>query len=150
MALESPVATHVAVPAGNVAEARLARGTRPLSPRMRLPALRQFALSLPETTSVAQWGGLVFKVAGKVFFMIGLDGETEDGVIFKCTPEEFAALTEIDGIVQAPYFAKRHWVRVEDLAALPLPELQRRIRRSYDLVVAKLPKTARERLAPAG
>lgn len=116
---------------------------------MRLPALRRFALSLPQTTHVAQWGGQVFKVAEKVFFMINLDGETLDGVIFKCTPEEFAELTDIDGIEQAPYFAKRHWVHVADPAALPLPELQRRIRRSYDLVVAKLPKKIQAKLAAA-
>jgi predicted DNA-binding protein (MmcQ/YjbR family) len=114
---------------------------------MRLPALRQFALSLPQTTVVSQWGGLVFKVAEKVFFMISLDGETIDGVIFKCTPEEFAELTEIDGIAQAPYFAKRHWVRVADLDALPRAELELRIRRSYDLVVANLPKKVQAALA---
>lgn len=107
---------------------------------MRLHALRKFALSLPHTTWVEQWGGLVFKVAGKVYLMLALDGETVDGVVFKCTPEEFDELTEIDGIAQAPYFAKRHWVRVGDLLALPAPELERRIRRSYDLVVANLPK----------
>jgi predicted DNA-binding protein (MmcQ/YjbR family) len=32
------------------------------------------------------------------------------------------------------------WVRVGDLAALPDAELKRRIRRSYDLVAAGLPK----------
>ena len=46
----------------------------------------------------------------------------------------------MDGITQAPYFAKRHWVRLADLLALPAAELERRIRRSYDLVVANLPK----------
>lgn len=108
---------------------------------MRLAALRQFALSLPHTTWVKQWGEcLVFKVAGKMFLILALDGETIDGVVFKCTPEEFDELTEIDGIAQAPYCAKRHWVRVSDLLALPPAELERRIRRSYDLVVAKLPK----------
>ena len=109
---------------------------------MRLHALRSFALSLPHATVVKQWGeNLVFKVAGKMFLIIGLDGEVIDGVIFKCTPDhEFDELTEIDGIAQAPYCAKRHWVRVGDLAALPAPELERRIRHSYDLVVAKLPK----------
>lgn len=111
---------------------------------MRLPALRQFALSLPHTTLVKQWGEcLVFKVAAKMFFLIVLDGETVEGVIFKCTPEEFGGLTDIDGIIQAPYCAKRHWVKVEDLAALPTAELERRIRRSYDLVLAKLPKKVR-------
>ncbi|ATC65146.1 hypothetical protein CMV30_14945 [Nibricoccus aquaticus] len=114
---------------------------------MRLPALRQFALSLPQTTWVKQWGEcLVYKVAGKMFLIIALDGETIDGVVFKCTPEEFDDLTDIDGITQAPYCAKRHWVRVGDLAALSAAELERRIRRSYDLVVAKLPKKTRATL----
>ena len=108
---------------------------------MRLPALRLFALSLPHTTWVKQWGEcLVFKVAGKMFLIIALDAETIDGVVYKCTPDEFDELTEIDGIAQAPYCAKRHWVRVDDLAALSAAELERRIRRSYDLVVEKLPK----------
>ena len=107
---------------------------------MRLDRLNSFALALPQTTVVSQWGGLVFKVAEKVFFMINLDGDVLSGVIFKCTPEEFAVLTDVDGIAQAPYFAKRMWVKVEDLAALPEPELNQRIRHSYDLIVAKLPK----------
>ncbi len=114
---------------------------------MRLPALRRFALSLPHTTVVKQWGEcLVFKVAGKMFLIIALDAEVIDGVVFKCTPEEFDDLTDIDGITQAPYCARRHWVRVADLAALPAAELERRIRRSYDLVVAKLTKKLRAEL----
>ena len=110
------------------------------NPPVRLPALRQFALSLPQTKVVNQWGGLVFKVVEKMFLLIVLDGETIEGVTLKCTPEEFDELTEIDGIIQAPYCAKRLWVCVTDLSALPPAELERRIRRSYDLVVAKLPK----------
>ena len=114
---------------------------------MRLSALRQFALSLPQVTWVKQWGEcLVFKVAGKMFLILVLDAETIEGVVFKCTPDEFDELTEIDGITQAPYCAKRHWVRVGDLDALPASELDRRIRRSYDLVVAKLPKKTRATL----
>ena len=88
---------------------------------MRLDRLKSFALALPQTTVVSQWGGLVFKVVGKMFFMTTLDGEVIEGVIFKCTPEEFDELTEIDGIGQAPYCAKRMWVKVSDLAALPEP-----------------------------
>ena len=115
---------------------------------MRLHSLRQFALSLPHTTWVKQWGEcLVYKVAGKMFLIIALDAETIDGVVFKCSPDEFDALIEIDGIMQAPYCAKRHWVRVSDLDALTAAELERRIRRSYDLVVAKLPKKIRATLS---
>ena len=108
---------------------------------MRLAHLKSFALALPHTTVVKQWGEcLVYKVAGKMFLIIALEGETIAGVIFKCTPGEFDGLTDIDGIIQAPYCAKRHWVKLEDPAALPENELHARIRRSYDLVFAKLPK----------
>lgn len=114
---------------------------------MRLPALRSFALGLPHTTVVKQWGEcLVFKVAGKIFFLIALDGDLADRVIFKCTPEEFDVLVEIDGVGQAPYCAKRLWVQVADLTALPAAELERRIRASYLLVVAKLSKKMRTSL----
>jgi len=116
---------------------------------MRLAALRSFALGLPHTTVVKQWGEhLVFKVAGKMFLVIGLDAEVIDGITFKCTPDEFDELTDIEGIAQAPYCAKRHWVRVADLSALPAAELERRIRRSYDLVIAKLPKKTQATLKP--
>ena len=107
---------------------------------MRLDRLKSFALALPQTTVVSQWGGLVFKVAEKIFLMINLDGDVLSGVIFKCTPDEFDELTDIEGIAQAPYFAKRMWVKLEDLAALPEPDLNKRIRHSYDLIVVKLPK----------
>ena len=118
---------------------------------MHLHALRSFALGLPHTTVVKQWGeNLVFKVAGKMFLIVGLDGELNDGHTLKCTPDEFDGLTEIDGIAQAPYCAKRHWVRVADLGALPASELERRIRRSYDLVVANLPKKFQATLRPGG
>jgi predicted DNA-binding protein (MmcQ/YjbR family) len=111
---------------------------------MRLDRIKSFALSLPQTTVVKQWGEcLVFKVVGKMFLLVALDGTVITGVIFKCTPEEFDELTQIDGIGQAPYCAKRLWVRVEDLAALPEPELLQRIHASYRLVVAKLPKKTR-------
>ena len=137
----SAVGFAVKVPIEGSAAHGLIPNTRLPRCGMRLPALRLFALSLPHTTWVKQWGEcLVFKVAGKMFLIIALDAETIDGVVFKCTPDEFDELTEIDGITQAPYCAKRHWVRVGDLAALPAAELERRIRRSYGLVVAKLPK----------
>ncbi len=116
---------------------------------MRLDRLRTFALGLPQTTVVKQWGEcLVFKVAGKMFFLIALDAGVIDGVIFKCKPEEFDGLTDIDGVIQAPYCAKRHWVRVGDLDAIPEKELSALVRHSYDLVVAKLPRKVRATLPP--
>lgn len=113
---------------------------------MLLDRLQAFALSLPQVTVVAQWGGLVYKVAGKVFLVLSLDGSVLEGVTFKVPPDEFDELTAIDGIGQAPYFAKRLWVHVSDLAALPEPQLKNRICRSHALVAAGLPKKIRAAL----
>jgi len=93
-----------------------------------------------------QWGGLVFKVAGKVFAVLALEpGAT--WLSFKCTPEEFAELTEQVGVIQAPYFAKNHWVALETEDALPVGELESRLKRSYELIVDKLPKKTRASLS---
>lgn len=114
---------------------------------MRLDRLQASALGLPHTTVVKQWGEhLVFKVAGKMFMIVGLDGHLIDGVTCKCTPSEFDELTEIDGITQAPYCAKRHWFRIADLGVVTESRLQALIRRSYDLVVAGLPKKRQREL----
>lgn len=108
---------------------------------MRLHALRQFALSLPHTTVVKQWGeNLVFKVGGKIFLIISIDGDLVEAVGFKCSAADFRRLTDLDGIIPAPYLARASWVQVEDLAALPAAELNRCIQQSYALVWAKLPK----------
>lgn len=114
---------------------------------MRLERLKAFALGLPHTTMVKQWGEcLVFKIAGKMFLVLVLDAADIAGVTFKCTPGEFDELVEIDGIIQAPYCAKRHWAQVQDLAALSESALHARIRRSYDLVAAGLPKKTQREL----
>ncbi len=108
---------------------------------MRLHALRQFALGLPHATLSKQWGDhLVFKIAGKIFLIISPDGDTVEALSLKCTPADFQRLTDLDGIVPAPYLARALWVQVEDLAALPAAALEAQIRTSYDLVRAKLPK----------
>ena len=115
---------------------------------MRLESLKACALALPHTAFGKQWGEhLVFKVAGKMFLIVALDGALAESATFKCDPEEFDNLTEIDGLTQAPYCAKRHWVKISDLDALSKVEFQHRIRHSYDLVVAKLPKKIRDTLA---
>jgi len=114
---------------------------------MAMEWVRQYCLSFPEATETVQWGNdLVFKVAGKMFAVMGL----EPGAVvlsFKCTPEDFARLTEQQGIVPAPYLARAQWVALELERALPPAELKAKLRNSYDLVVSKLPKTVRSRLA---
>lgn len=117
---------------------------------MRLDRLKTFALSLPHATVQKQWGeNLVFKIGGKMFLLLSLDGELIESLAFKCAPADFRRLTrEIDGIIPAPYLARASWVRVQDLAALPAAELHDRIRQAYELVRAGLPKKMQAQLGP--
>ncbi len=66
---------------------------------------------------------------------------------FKCTPEDFAELTERPGILPAPYSARMHWIALETEDALPRAEIKRLVKVSYDLVIAKLPKKSQAELA---
>src|SRR5580692_1588743 len=119
--------------------------------------LRAYCLSLPHTTEHVPWGDdLVFKVGsktiggketgGKMFAAAALSPRGRR-LSFRCTPEEFAELTERPGIVPAPYRARMHWVALETEDALTRAEIKRLVRLSYDLVVAKLPKKAQAEFA---
>ena len=114
--------------------------------------VRQHCLSFPQATENVQWGNdLVFKVAGKMFAVLCLE-PSQHVLSFKCTPEDFAQLTELPGIVPAPYLARAQWVAFEKINALPVRELKAKLKNSYELVVEKLPKSTRAALnaTPAG
>lgn len=113
---------------------------------MTAEAVREYCLSLPHTTESIQWGNdLVLKVGGKMFAVMVLE-PARVWISFKCTPEGFAELTELPGIIPAPYAARYHWVALETKDALSNSELKERLRQSYDLVREKLPKKARAAL----
>jgi predicted DNA-binding protein (MmcQ/YjbR family) len=102
--------------------------------------VRRICMSYPHATEQIQWGDdLVFKVAGKIFAVAPLS-PAKVTLSFKVTPEEFADLTEQEGIIPAPYVARNQWIALEPSARLSAAELKRLLRQSYDLVVAKLPK----------
>jgi predicted DNA-binding protein (MmcQ/YjbR family) len=110
---------------------------------MSVDWVRRYCLSLPHTTEMVQWeSDLLFKVAGKMYAGMPLEPRAI-WLTLKSTPEEFAELTERPGIVPAPYLARAFWIALEDEDALPVGETKRLIRRSYDLVVAKLRKKTR-------
>ena len=110
---------------------------------MDLDWLRRSCLAFPHATEHVLWGSdLVFKIGGKMF----AGAPTEPAPIclsFKCTPEEFAELVERPGIIPAPYAARYHWVALESEDAMPRAEMKRRLRESYGLVLAGLPKRVR-------
>ena len=109
---------------------------------MNLDSIRRFCMSLPHATENVQWGDdLVFKVGGKMFAVANLNRTQTNKVSFKCTPEKFAELTEIPGIIPAPYSARYHWVSVQTDDALRVSEMEELIRQSHEMVFAKLPST---------
>src|SRR5690242_16797799 len=106
---------------------------------MDFESLRTYCLSLPCATEKIQWeNDLLFQVGGKTFVFAGLSAPWSLSI--KCSPEEFAELIAREGIIPAPYLAQHKWVHVESLTTLPPRELKERIRKSYNAVVAKLPK----------
>jgi predicted DNA-binding protein (MmcQ/YjbR family) len=113
---------------------------------MNIDWVRSYCMSLPHATESLQWGNdLVFKISGKMFAVVVLE-PTKVWLSFKCPPEEFAELIERRDIIPAPYSARYHWVALETEDALTVSELKTLLRRSYDLVVEKLPKKARAAL----
>jgi len=110
---------------------------------MTVEKLRQFCRALPGVTEDVKWGSdLCFSVSGKIFVVTNL--EPPHSIAFKCTPEEFGELVERPGIIPAPYMARNMWVQEEELGGpLERSELERLVKTSYELVVAKLPKSRR-------
>ena len=62
------------------------------------------------------------------------------------TELSFEALTGIDGVGQAPYFAKRAWVSVARGAALSDADLKAYIAASHRMIASKLTRRVRAEL----
>jgi predicted DNA-binding protein (MmcQ/YjbR family) len=114
---------------------------------MNVDWLRELCLSFPGATEQIQWGNdLLFKVGGKMFAATPLE-PAPVCLSFKASPENFAELTERPYIIPAPYLARAQWVALETRDAVPRDELAGLLRKSYELVAAKLPKKIRESLS---
>jgi predicted DNA-binding protein (MmcQ/YjbR family) len=117
---------------------------------MNLESVRRFCKRLPHTTEDIKWGhDLCFLIGGRMFAVGSLDKTEGHCLSFKCTPEEFAEMIEISGIVPAPYMARNHWVMLERFDALRDAEIEARVANSYELVKAKLTKSALAALGKA-
>ncbi len=102
-------------------------------------AIRQFCLDLPHATEVVQWEQhLLFKVGGKMFAIIDLDGHS---CSVRCHPERYGELVEMADIVPASHnMWKYNWVTMETLSAVPDREFRELLTGSYDIVRAGLPR----------
>ncbi|XUY26805.1 MmcQ/YjbR family DNA-binding protein [Agrobacterium sp. rho-8.1] len=98
----------------------------------------------PGVSFVDQWDSHVAKVGDKVFAVLG---QREDWrLVIKCAEESFEILTALDGIAQAPYFAKRKWISISDNSPLNAEDLEHYVRRSYELVAKGLTRKLRAEL----
>jgi predicted DNA-binding protein (MmcQ/YjbR family) len=116
---------------------------------MHLDSIRKYCLSLPHATEDIQWGNdLLFRISGKIFAGISL--EPPNSLLFKCTPEKFEELIELEGIIPAPYMARNKWVMLERLDALRDSEIKSLIKDSYGMIFSKLTKKSQAELSGAG
>lgn len=114
---------------------------------MNVDSIRAYCLAFPGATEKLQWeDNLCFKIAGKIFVMLGLDNPR---MCFKCTPDAFAELIEREDIRPAPYVGRYKWVILDRLDALADAELEDFVRQSYDMVATKAPKRGVTRRAPS-
>jgi predicted DNA-binding protein (MmcQ/YjbR family) len=106
-----------------------------------------FLSERPGVSFVDQWESRVAKVGGKVFTLLSAgSSESQARIVFKVAEESFEILTALDGISQAPYFAKRQWVSVAADADLPDADLKIYIDRSYKIIARGLTKKLRMEL----
>jgi len=111
---------------------------------MNIDQLRKICLGFPGATEQIQWeDNLLFKVGGKMFAITSLE-PARVWLTLKSDPEEFVELTERPGIIPAPYLARAKWISIETADALPQSAVVALLRKSYELVLAKLPQSARK------
>ena len=113
---------------------------------MTAAGLRKIANALPASTEQIQWeNDRVFKVGGKMFACSGI--ERNSHYSFKVDDERFLELTDQRGIAPAPYLARAKWIQINPSECeLPDREIEKLIRRSYELVLAKLPKKTQRQI----
>ena len=106
--------------------------------------------SFPGSTEDIKWGAdLVFSVGEKMFAVTGNEAPAK-GMSFKVDDERFLELTDRPGIIPAPYLARAKWVYVESAKALDDREAAELLRRSYELIFAKLTKKLQRDIAGGG
>lgn len=108
--------------------------------------VRNLCLSFPKATEKVTWGAdLTFRISEKIFAVTVLE-PARVWLSFKCSPENFADLTERTGIIPAPYMARAQWVALETKEALQKEDLAALLRESYEMVFSKLPRKTQEAL----
>lgn len=121
---------------------------------MTLDEYNAFCGNLTGTTSVVQWGGShVWKVGGKMFAISDLGSgsekaspDTHIALAIKCGDMSYRMLTELNGIIPAPYLARAKWVRVEADAEFNDDDRKAYIAEAHRIIGGKLSKKLQKEL----
>lgn len=106
--------------------------------------LRRLTAGWPGVSETIKWqADRVFDVGGKRFAVTAVEAAADASRSFKVPDPHFLATTEQPGIAPALYAARFRWVLVTEPGRYGDDRLAARVRESYDLVAAKLPKTTR-------
>jgi len=114
---------------------------------MNIEEFREYCLSKKDVTECFPFDDvtLVFKVKGKMFALTNTDEEFS--VNLKCDPEKAIELREHFSSVQPGYHMdKKHWNTIIPDTSLTDELLKKWTDDSYELVVKKLPKSAKKPL----
>lgn len=117
---------------------------------MDLPDAISHFLSKPGAEETTPFGPdfLVYKIHGKMFALTS-PGDYPATINLKCDPERSVVLRdEYDSITPGYHMNKRHWNTLVLDGSLPTKLVRELIDHSYDLVVASLPKSARNQILP--
>ena len=106
---------------------------------MNVEEIREYAISKPDVEESFPFGPetLVFKIAGKVFLLMGLEHDPLQFNV-KCDPERAIELRdEYECIIPGYHMNKKHWNSVIVDGTLTNKKLKEQIDHSYDLVKPK-------------
>jgi predicted DNA-binding protein (MmcQ/YjbR family) len=114
---------------------------------MDIETLREYCMNKPGVEETLPFGRdtLVYKVAGKIFLITGLDEEKLSFNV-KCDPDLAIELREQYDCVQPGYHMnKKHWNTIIVDGSVPMKKLKEWIDHSYQLIGKKKPQKANKR-----
>ncbi|MDT1939662.1 MULTISPECIES: MmcQ/YjbR family DNA-binding protein [Carnobacterium] len=95
-----------------------------------------------------EWGSMVFTVGDKLFALMGENKDGKEIITMKGLPEDNERIREdYQSVTYGYYMNKTHWISI-DLATTELEDghLLELLKKSYRLIVEKLPKKIQQEL----
>jgi predicted DNA-binding protein (MmcQ/YjbR family) len=115
---------------------------------MDLSTLQEWVAGWPGVSHEIKWhDDVVFMVAGKMFVVHCFQGKNQGQLSFKVEDERFLELTDRPHVIPAPYMARAHWISLLPSCEMDSSEKRAMVRRSYELVRAKLTRKLQAELA---